>query len=332
MRTGFVAALFVWSLVARSAMGETPPESAGALFVSARSLMKAGDCVNALPLLEQSHALEPALGTRLNIAICEVKVGKLVEAAAKLQSVIDASTPTDARRAHAERALTELLPRIPQLVLALDDTRRSLEHVRLDGEPAPDLRVNEPFRINPGTHELEVVLAREPKQVRRFTVEERQVFTWSLGGSSAAAVGPTTVQSRTNERPRDAEARSQPQSAPTVFTKQRKIAAVAAGTSLVALGVGTGFAFSARAIYDSSDCTTDDVCQPGGMEQRERARDQGNIATIAFTVGIASAVGAATLWFTGAPRDPAGPKPMRVGVRWNAARAAEGTLVVEGGY
>jgi hypothetical protein len=314
-------------------MAESSSESAGALFVRARSLMKAGDCVKALPLLEQSHALEPALGTRLNIAICEVKVGKLVEASAKLQSVIDASTPEDARRAHAERVLREVLPRIPQLILALDDSSRSLEHVSLDGEPVETLRVNEPFRINPGTHELEVVLAHEPKQIRRFSVAERQVFTWSLGGIGAPAVGTAATKSDANEPSGDAGESSRAES-PSPWTNQRKIAAIAAGTSLVALGVGTGFALSARSVYDSSagDCTPDDVCEPDGMDERQRARDYGNVATIAFTVGISAAVASATLWFTGAPRNTTASKQMRVGLRWNGVSAREGTVVVEGSY
>jgi hypothetical protein len=67
------------------------------------------------------------------------------------------------------------------------------------------------------------------------------------------------------------------------------------------------------------------------MDERERARNYGKVATIAFTVGISAAVASATLWFTGAQRNRTA-KQVRVGVLWNGARATEGTIVVEGSY
>ena len=126
--------------------------------------------------------MEPTIGARFNMAICEGRLGMLTRAAEHLRSVIETSAPGDDRRAHAERALDELLPRIPHLVIELDPARHTIELVRFDGEPLPDLRANEPFAINPGSHELEVVLSGETPQTRRFSVTERQVYTWSLGG------------------------------------------------------------------------------------------------------------------------------------------------------
>jgi hypothetical protein len=304
-----------------------PAESAEALFVRARVLMKAGDCANALPLLEQSHTLEPTLGARFNMAICEGRLGKLTQALEHLRSVVDASAPSDERRSHAERALRDLMPRIPYLVLELDEARHELEFVRLDGERLSSLRVNEPFAINPGTHELEVVLARETPQTRRFRVVERQVFTWSLSGTSVAQ--PTTSGNQPNAgtaAPRDVTSASEP-----VWTTQRVAAAVAAGTSVTAFGVGAGFALSARSVYDSSACTPNDVCDRNNMEIRDRARMQGKIATVAVTVGVASALGAVTLWFTGAPRDSTPSKP-RLGVHLSGAGGDGGGIVIEGSY
>jgi hypothetical protein len=327
MSTRFFAVLFAGLLPTLPVHAEPDAESADALFVRARSLMKAGDCANALPLLEQSHSLEPTLGTRFNMAICEGRLGKLTQALEHLRSVVDASAPTDERRSHAERALRELMPRIPYLVLEVDAARHELELVRLDGEPLSSIRVNEPFAINPGTHELEVVLVRETPQTRRFRVVERQVYTWSLSGTNAAQ--PTTsgnTQNVTTRAPRDVTAASEP-----VWTTQRVAAAVAAGTSVAAFGVGAGFALSARSVYDSSTCTPDDVCDRDNMEIRDRARMQGKIATVAVTVGVASALGAVTLWLTGAPRRSTPSKP-RLGVHLSAAGGPVGGIVVEGSY
>jgi hypothetical protein len=295
--------------------------------------MKEGDCAGALPLLERSHASEPTVGTQFNMAICESRLGLLTRAKEHLQSVIEASAPGDDRRVHAERALLELLPRIPYLVLDLDSARHTVELVRLDGQTPSELRPNEPFAINPGPHELEVVLRGETPQLRRFNVLERQVYTWSLGGVGATrAVEPTVAPS--TAPPRDS-AEPEPRE-PTTWTEGRIVAAVAAGTSVVAFGVATGFAINARSTYAESeaDCDANDICGPDGMEARELAHKQGNAATIAAAVGVAAAAGAVALWFIAAPRSSDGARSVQVGVRANgwAGSLRGGGIVVEGSY
>lgn len=325
-----VAALFSALLQTLPVNAEPAPGSAEELFVRARGLMKAGDCANALPLLEQSHAMEPTVGTRFNMAMCEGKLGKLKQAAEHLQSVVDASAPNDERRAHAERALREVMLRMPYLVLELDPERHELEAVRLDGEALSGLRVNEPFGIDPGPHELEVVLVREPPQARRFSISERQVYTWSLGGMSVAPAASTAAASETRQK----DAATPSESPESRWTTQHTVAVVAAGTSVVSFGVATGFALSARSIYDSSEpeCSSDDTCTSEGSRIRERARKQGNVATGALIVGIASAVAAGTLWFTAPTLSSSRAQSFRVGVRVDPSRFGGGGIVFAGSY
>lgn len=324
-------ALLIGLSTTRSGFCQVPPESAESLFVRARTAMKAGDCATALPLLEQSHSLEPALGTRFNLALCEARLGKLTRAAEHLRSVVEDSTPGNERRAHAERALQELLPRIPRLIIEIDEIRQTIERAELDGAPLEGLRAHEPLPINPGDHEIEVVLSNQAAQSRRFTVAERQVYTWSLGGT-AALPSPVVAQ------PEDAGARRDvaPEEPALVWTTQRKAAVIAGGASLVAFGVGTGFALSARSIYDTSDgnCSTDDTCELEGVEERDRARTHGRIATVAFTVGISAAFAAGVLWFTGSPRPSAASPALRVGttLAGSPSRLERAGIVVEGSY
>jgi hypothetical protein len=334
-------ALFLAVLVAGPAFADVPPESpespesAESLFVRARAAMKSGDFTTALSLLEQSHALEPALGTRFNLAICEARVGRLVQAAEHLRSVVEASAPGDARRNHAESALSELVPRIPRLIIEIDSKSQTLERVALDGAPLDGLRANEPFPINPGGHELEVALSNQAAQSRRFTVAERQVYTWSLGGiASANAPQPMPPDDGAEkDDSRHEPAREEP---PSVWTTQRKAAVIVGGASLVAFGVGTGFALSARSIYDTSEsnCPSGDICDAEGVEERDRARKHGNVATVAVTVGVSAAIAAGVLWFTGGPRAPAPAPPLRVDLTWerSGSRTSRVGVVVEGSY
>jgi hypothetical protein len=325
----FLAAL----LFAVPTFAQAPTESAGELFVRARSLMKAGDCVNALPILEQSHALDPKLGTKLNLAICETRTGKLVEAAEHLRSVVESSPPADDRRVYAERALQELVPRIPNLIVELDVENQTLETVRLDGEVRPGLEANKPFAINPGEHAIEVVLTNQPEQGRRFSVGERQTYTWSLSsvGQLSRVEGPAVV--RAAESPTNRPAREPVPS--SIWTTQREAAVVAGVVSLASFGVATGFALSARSIYASSDpeCSANDVCSTDGVELRDQARERGRIATVALTVGIASAFATGTLWITGGPRTATSTSALRAGFRATGPAGERGaSVVVQGQY
>jgi hypothetical protein len=324
-----VAALVVAMMSTNPLAAQPAVETADALFVRARTAMKAGDCEAALPLLARSHELEPKLGTRFNMAICESRTGRLTEAAEHLRSVIEESSANDERRVHAERALVELLPRIPRLVVELDEASRRLSLVRLDGEPLSGMKANEAYPIDPGSHVLEVTLSGEAPQTRRFTLAERQSYTWSLGATSAAVANaprsPEVAPPSVNPTPA---------AVPPFWTTRRKASAVAAGTSVVAFGVATGFAVSARSLYNDAECTPSDECDLAGVELRDRARQHGRIATVAATVGLSSAFAAVTLWITG---DPALPEPSRavsVGVRGQAAvgRSSGASILLQASY
>jgi len=326
-----VAVLFVVMLVAGFAGAQGQDETADQLFVRARTFMKEGNCEAALPLLVRSHELDPTLGTRLNIAICESRTGRLTQAAEHLRSVVDESAPNDDRRVHAERALGELLPRIPRLIVELDTGSRALELVRLDGESLSGLKANEPYPVNPGSHVLEVTLVGEASQRRRFSVAERSLYTWSLASTNSAPV--EALSAAPAEPPADA---AEPPAAP-FWTMRRKASVVAAGTSVAAFAVATGFAVSAKSLHSSTDCSASNVCDdPDDVDARDRARAHGRIATVAATVGLSAALASVTLWLTGDPPAPTAARALRVGVGGSVALGSGSSrgasLVLEAHY
>lgn len=331
MRAGlrWLVVLIAAMLVAGFAEAQAQDETADQLFLRARTFMKEGNCGAALPLLVRSHELEPTLGTRFNIAICESRTGRLTQAAEHLRSVVEQSAPNDDRRAHAERALGELLPRIPRLVVDLDPTSRPLELVRLDGEALSGLKANEPYPVNPGAHVLEVTLVGEAPQTRRFSVAERSLYTWSLASTSSAPAEalrppPPAPPAEGTERPE----------AP-FWTTRRKASVLAAGASVAAFAVATGFAVSAKSIHSTTSCSASDVCdEEGDVEDRDRAREHGRIATVAATVGLSAALASVTLWLTGDPPAPTAARALRVGVRGSVAMGSSrgASLVLQARY
>jgi hypothetical protein len=81
------------------------PKEADALFKQARTLIKEGKSAQACPLLERSHALDPALGTLLNLGDCYETTGRLVQAFLSFnEAAAWASRNHEANRAEIARA------------------------------------------------------------------------------------------------------------------------------------------------------------------------------------------------------------------------------------
>src|SRR5690348_18176828 len=62
--------------------GTPTPSQADQLFDEGRALMAKQDFADACPKLEESQRLDPALGTLLNIGLCDEGLGKLATALA----------------------------------------------------------------------------------------------------------------------------------------------------------------------------------------------------------------------------------------------------------
>jgi hypothetical protein len=95
-------------LLARLVAAEGP--AAEQRFVEARALMKQRRYAEACPLLEQSYAMEPAVGTLLNIADCFENIGRTASA---LRAFLDVAA--DAASRHDERREREALERADAL-------------------------------------------------------------------------------------------------------------------------------------------------------------------------------------------------------------------------
>src|SRR5262249_26050543 len=79
MRRAGVAALAVVGLAAASAFGQPrDKKAADALFKEGRAAFDKGDYPTACAKFEASLVVDPAIGTLLNLAVCEEKIGKLV--------------------------------------------------------------------------------------------------------------------------------------------------------------------------------------------------------------------------------------------------------------
>ena len=150
-----VAALLAASALGWCSRAGAEESDAARLFREGRALVVEGRFAEACPKLEQSQRLEPRLGTQLNIAFCNERLGELATAWRVFREA--ASTARQERDAERERFATSradaLAPRVPQLrvraALGAD-----LPAIRVDDAPLPASDWGRELPLDPGEHRV----------------------------------------------------------------------------------------------------------------------------------------------------------------------------------
>jgi len=252
--------VLILALVAGSARADDG--DATALFTRGRELFKAGDYKQACPLFEESFRLEPALGTKLNLALCWAKIGRLVEARKMFEAVQkDATEAGQTQRADlAQSGLDALAAQMPTLKIKLagmpDDTR-----VQVDGDA---VEITNPLPLDPGEHHVTATGAREV------------VYTAREGAT--------------------AEITLEALPAPTRPTQVLIVGGAAAGA--LAIGTITGIVAIRANNASNAHCQASadgDVCDQRGLDLRSHARTLSHVTTGLFAAGIAVGVYAVVL-------------------------------------
>jgi hypothetical protein len=157
MRSGpgatFIAAILAMSTVAIAPAAQAQPTAkADALFAEGRALLDAGKYKEACAKFEASLVEADALGTRLNLALCMEKRGRIYTAVVKFDDTAaraDRAGQTDSARVAREHA-DALRPRIPVLELTIADPVPG-QHVvlRRAGDPDRQIDARRPVPVDP---------------------------------------------------------------------------------------------------------------------------------------------------------------------------------------
>lgn len=153
-------ALSVSCAVPRLALAQTETRAAvaEALYRQARDLMAAGNYAEACPKFAESHRLDPATGTLLNLASCHERQGKLATAWIEYSEVI-AAARRDAREdrvQYASERMALLEPQLSRLTLQLapDADTPGLD-IELDGAKVGRAVIGAPTPVDPGKHTVQ---------------------------------------------------------------------------------------------------------------------------------------------------------------------------------
>ncbi len=245
--------------------------AAEALFAQAKTLAEVGKYAEACPKFEASYKLDKALGTLLNLADCEEKIGKIASAWSHWGEGYEfAQATSDKRAAFASGRRDKLTPRLPKIQLDVTAGQSKLEVYR-DGVRIDPAAFGVPLPSDPGEHAIEVRRGSEVLEKRGATAVEAQVATVALDLPAIEKAHP-------------------PPPPPMLAASNLKTAGiVVAGFGGAGLLTAAGLEIAAivtKSGVGSSQCFQS-VCTPSGSDSINKAR---TLAIAGQWTGIASLV------------------------------------------
>jgi hypothetical protein len=295
--------------------------SAEILFNEGRALMQQGNYQLACEKLAESHRMDPAVGTLLNLADCQEKLGRTASAwATWLEAAAAARSAGQAEReTHARQRAEALAPKLVTLTIDVPPEHRvsGLSVVRntvsigaaLWGTAAP---------VDPGKHEISAVAPGYQKWSTVVTVNEgtpARVLVPQLVAEPAAAAAPTSaapgaVPPPSEPPPPAAPAPSRSRSSTPV------LAYVAGGVGVAGVAVGGIFGFVAMQKNNDSEkeCDSNNECNETGKDLRDDAFTAATVSTVGFAVGGVGLATAVVLFLTAPKQEQAARRPGIVAV------------------
>jgi hypothetical protein len=293
--------------------------AAEALFEDARNLVAAGNFAEACPKFAESERLGPSASTLLNLANCWEKLGRTATAWATYREAASAANAAGRKDylATALRHSDALAPKLARLTLTVSQPAAGMQ-VKRDGIVVESAEWGTGIPVDTGSHSIEASApGRKAWQVALEVAQDGAQASVTVPPLEEApveptstAAGPAPVAASSAILPATPATSEQPSAAGGGAT-QRVIAGAMAGVGVVGLGLATAFAIMAKNNDADSkannQCPTPDQnhCTPSGVSARDSALTDGNIATVAFGVGVAALAAGGILWFTA----PHGPPP-----------------------
>lgn len=283
-------AIAVILMMAASARAQ-PQSEADRLFEAGRDLARRGDYAAACESFEQSFALDPAVGTQLNLADCDEHLGRLRAAwerylAAALQSErAGESKRADYARQHADAVAARLAtivvdvgdPTLPGLAITIAGRRVATQAEIRD-------------RIDPGDVEIVATVPGQPDFTAKVRAEAGQTAVVAVPAPRHAGPAPMLADPRT----------------PRIHLAWG-LAATAGAAAIASLAIGS----IARGDYNTATtgthCAQEGarlVCDGPGADQVHHAQTLANVSTIVALGAIALGAASGYVYLTAPPVTP----------------------------
>jgi len=274
------------------------------LFREGRELMDKGDYAAACTKLAESHRLDPSPGTLLNLASCQEKQGKTASAwATYLSAARLARTQNRANIAEeAKQRASELEPKVSYLKIVLAERVPGIQ-VKIDDVKLESAALDSKIPVDPGQRVVSIGAPGYKAAEMKISIgadhdsQTLNVPKLEKDESGAAVPGPKQPDVK------QPDGQPTPGPKPDVAGGPPVLAYVVGGVGVVALGVGTAFAFMAKSAYDDAkgECPEKTGCSSDAMALRDKAETRANIANVGIGLGVVGVGVGAVLLLTHAP-------------------------------
>jgi hypothetical protein len=266
------------------------PAAAEALFEQARVAMAAGDYETACARFRDSDKLDPAVGTRFNLADCEEHRGRIATAWSLFRGVAAELSADDDRKPIAEERAHALEARLPYLTLQRTRATPAGVRVHVDGVELGEASFGVALPMDPGAHQLTLLKA---------TGGEAQHSTFMLSEGEHANL-PLLLRPEKPAAPAPPVAAAEPEPSPGSSSRRTwTIASAAVGVTGVAVGTVTGIITLSKKGTADRYCKDElQLCSPTGYAANRSGKAYGLASGISFGVGVAGLVAASYLWLS----------------------------------
>jgi hypothetical protein len=247
--------------------------AAEALFRAGREAAERGDDATACARFEESHRIEPAAGTVLNLALCYERRGQVASAWQRLREARERLPPGDERVALVDSKIAALEARLPRLTLRVSVDTQGQNIVR-DGQELGAGSLGVAVPVDPGVHRVEL---RAPGRAA-------SVVTVSLaeGENKELTLEPGVVTSTEQESSPVSPVRSSP-------NPGRTAGFVIGGVGVA--GIATGLVAGAIVLDRKSTVENEchgSACTHAGVEAADSGRTWSTVSTVACIAGAAA--------------------------------------------
>jgi len=272
---------------AGTASADEKTQRADQLFEEGKAMLDK-DLAGACAKFEESLKFNSqAIGTLLNVALCDEKLGRFASAIAKFTEARDRAKEQsmDVHLKAAEQHILALTDKVPHVTLKFSEPPLPQTSIVIDGKLIPfDTIANHP--IDPGAHD---VVVSAPGHLAF-----KAPFELTAGEAKDLAI-PRLEKSVTVK----------------VKSSRRTIGKITTATGIAALGTGVVLGLIAKSDYDAATETCDRItvdgeqvwqCDSAGFAGTRSARTLGTVGTVVGGLGLAAVGVGAFLWLRG-PKD-----------------------------
>lgn len=291
--------LSMFAVVCLSSSAWAANPQAETLFQEGRRAATAKEWDKACRLFAESHRLEPAPGTLLNLGDCEENRKRYGAAIDQFETAARLFRAGDDRIEYAQGRAKALRSRMPRLTLRLHEKPTSDVTITLDGSKFD--KWGTPTAVDPGSHQILVSATgyTDARTTVRLGDNESREIELSVGL-------PISAGAATPAQPVDATATSAAPTSPPPVTMDGSPASTTRilGYGLLglgAVGVGVGI-FGGIKVIDSKstvDANCSPTCNAAGNEAKSSGRTWSAIGTASLVTGVLAMGGGAALLLWG---------------------------------